>query len=84
MSTFDFTMLYTKIDHDKLLYVWYAITDFTFKGGIRDSVTVYNSGAFWSRSKSKTGSSYSLKEIKSCLEFLINNSLFKVGSKIFR
>ena len=46
-------------------------------------VTVYNSGAFWSRSKGKTGRSYSLQEIKSCLELLINNSLFPVGSKIF-
>ena len=26
-------------------------------------VTVYNSGAFWSRSKGKTGRSYSLQEI---------------------
>ena len=34
--------------------------------------------------KSKTGRSYSLQEIKSCLEFLINNSFFQVGSKIFR
>ena len=47
-------------------------------------VTVYNSGAFSSRSKSKTGRSYSLQEIKSCLEFLINNSFFQIGSKIFR
>ena len=35
-------------------------------------------------SKSKTGRSYSLQEIKSCLEFLINNSFFQVSSKIFR
>ena len=44
-------------------------------------VTVYKSGAFWSPCKSKTGRSYS--EVKSCLEFLINNSFFQVGSKIF-
>ena len=59
------------------------ITDFAFKGGKRDYVIVYNSGAFWSRPKSKTGRSYSLQEIiKSCLEFLIN-IFFRVGSKIF-
>ena len=83
MSTFDFSTLYIKIPHDKLLHVLNEITDFAFKGGTRDYVTVYNSGAFWSRSKSKTGRSYSLQEIKSCLEFLINNSFFQVGSKIF-
>ena len=58
--------------------------DFVFKGGTRDYVTVYNSGAFWSWSKSKTRRSYSLQEITSCLEFLINNSFFQVASKIFR
>ena len=59
------------------------MTKVTFKGGTRDQVTIYNSGAFWSRSKSKTGRSYSLQEMKSCLEFLINHSFFQVGSKIF-
>ena len=49
-----------------------------------DYVTVYNSRAFWSRSKSKTGRSYSLQEIKSYFEFLINNSLIQVVFKIFR
>ena len=84
MSTFEFSTLYRKIHHDKLLDVWYEIIDFAFKGGRKDSVTVYNSGAFWSRSKSKTGSSYSLQEIKCFFEFLINNNLFRVGSKIIR
>ena len=60
------------------------MTDFAFKGEIRDYVTVYNSGAFCSQSKNKIGRSYSLEEINSCLEFLINNSFFQVCSKIFR
>ena len=47
MSTFNFLTLYTKIPHDKLLYVLNEITDFAFKGGTRDYVIVYNSGAFW-------------------------------------
>ena len=84
MSTFEFSTLYTKIPHDKLLYVLNEITDFAFNVGTGDYVTVYSSGAFWSRSNSKTGRSYSLQEIKSCLEFLINSSFFQVGSKIFR
>ena len=55
ISTFDFSTLYMKIPHDKLLYVLNKITDFAFKRGTRDYVTVYNSGAFWPQSKSKTG-----------------------------
>ena len=46
MPAFDFSTFYTKIPHDKLLYVLNEITDFAFKGGTRDYVTVYNSGAF--------------------------------------
>ena len=84
MLTFDFSTLYTKIPHDKPLCVLNEITDFAFKIGTRDFVAVYNSEAFWSRSKSKTGRSSCLQEIKSCLEFLINNNFFQVGSKIFR
>ena len=48
MSTFDFSTPCTKIPHDKLLYVLNEVTDFAFKVGTRDCVTVYNSGAFWS------------------------------------
>ena len=59
MSTFDFSMPYTKLPHDKLLYVLNELTGFAFEGGARDFVTVYNSGAFWPQSKSKFGRSYS-------------------------
>ena len=61
-----------RISLDKLLYVLNKITDFACKGGAvtGDYTTVYNSGAFWSWPKSKTWKSYSLEEIKSCLEFL--------------
>ena len=65
MLYFDFSTLYTKIPYDKLLYVFNEIIDFAFKGGARDYVTVFNSGAFWSWFKSKTGRSYSLHKIKS-------------------
>ena len=57
VSSFDFLVLYTKIPHDKLLCVLNEIR------GIRDYVTFYNSGAFCSPWKRKTGRSYSLQEI---------------------
>ena len=50
VSTFDFSILCTKIPHGKLLHVLNEITDFAFKGGTRDHVAVYNSGVFWSKS----------------------------------
>ena len=53
MSTFDFSMFYSKISHDKLLHVLNEITDVAFKGETRDYVTGYNLGAFWPRSKKR-------------------------------
>ena len=46
MSSFDFSTLYSEIPHEKIPYVLDEITDFAFKDGTRDYVTVYNSGAF--------------------------------------
>ena len=43
MSTSDFSTLYTKIPHEKLLHVLNEIFDFAFKGGTKDYVTIYNS-----------------------------------------
>ena len=84
MSTFDFSTLYTKIPHDKLLNVLFEITDFAFKGGTRNYVAVYNSGAYWSTSKNSNGRCYSMYQIKSSLQYLLDNCYFQVGSSIFR
>ena len=79
MSIFFFSTLYTIMPHYKPLYVLNEITDFAFKGGTRDYITVYNSRVFWSELKSKTGRSYSFQKGI----FLINNSFFQIGPKIF-
>ena len=64
MSTFDLSILYTKLTHYKLLYVLNEVIGFAFKGGAKDFVIVYNSGAFWSWSKSKFWRSYSPRNKK--------------------
>ena len=44
LSTFDFSTLYTKIPHDKLLDILYKVVDFVFKGGTRDYIRVVHHG----------------------------------------
>ena len=83
ITTFDFLTLYNKIPHDKVLHVLNETVDFACKGRIRDSANTFKSGAFWSRSKSKTQRSYSLQERKLCSDYLINNSFSQLCSKIF-
>ena len=49
ISTFDFSTLYTKIPHDKLLHILYKLVDFVFKGGTRDYIIINKQGcASWS------------------------------------
>ena len=44
VSIFDFSTLYTKIPHDKLLVVYYKIVDFVFKGVTRDNIIISKQG----------------------------------------
>ena len=85
MPAFDFSRPSTNIPHDKLLWFLNEITDFAFKGmegeDARDYVSAYSSGAFWSKSKSKLGRSYSITQIKFSFEF-IRNKYFQICSKI--
>ena len=78
-----FKRFITKIHYDKPLHILNEITDFAFKDGTRDYVTVYISGVSWSRLKSNTRRSYSFQERISSWEFIVNNSYFQVYCKIF-
>ena len=84
LSTFDFSTLYTKIPHDKLIQVLNEIIDFAFKGGTKDLINVYNSAAYWAKTFSKNGNCYNKTQIKVSLKYLIDNSFFHVGNDLFR
>ena len=47
ISTFDFSTLYTKIPHDKLIDVLNKLVDFTFNSTDRMFLSVTSSGARW-------------------------------------
>ena len=57
ISTFDFSTLYTKIPHNKLLNVWNDITDTCFKGGDRKFCLLYTSPSPRDRTRSRMPSS---------------------------
>ena len=84
-STFDFSTLYTKIPHNKLLEVLNEIIDFSFKGGTRDKITVTSSGAYWTKETTNSkGTVYSKNSIKSALKYILDNCFFEVGNLIFQ
>ena len=90
ISTFDFSTLYTKIPHDKLKHVLGEIIKFTYKGCKGRSVFANERIAFWENNKyknqNKNGnfSSFTQNAITKAIDYLLDNSYFKVGEKIFR
>ena len=85
VSSFDFSTLYTKIPHDKLLDVLYKIIDFVFKGGTKDRVAINGQGtAYWAGKNSRVRNYFTKDSIKNAVTFLITNCYFKLGNKLFR
>ena len=81
ISTFDFSTLYTKIPHDKLLDVIDNIIDFAFKGGKKDYICINWKGeAFWENNPSKTATVFSKTSLKEAVKYLILNCYFTVGN----
>ena len=85
LSSFDFSTLYTKIPHNKLIEVLTSLIDFVFKGGTRNKVSIYASGkAKWVNDKADSSFIFTKESIKSAISYLIKNSYFKFGGRLFR
>ena len=86
VTSFDFSTLYTKIPHDKLIEVLNKITDFVFKGGTRNKISIHSSGiASWVHKGGEQSSCvYTKESIVKAVDFLIRNCYFKLGDKLFR
>ena len=84
MSTFDFSTLYTKIPHEKLLDVMNEIVDFCFQGGTHEQLSVSKSSAKWVSKNNRSGLRFTRESFKKALEYLMGNCYFTLGNKIFR
>ena len=85
VSSFDFSTLYTKIPHNKLVDVLINTIDFVFKGGMKKRILINTRGtAYWASNNTKSQLYYFTKEsIIDAVIYLINNSYFKLGTKLF-
>ena len=84
ISTFDFSTLYTKIPHKKLLEVLNEITDFCFNAGTKEFISVTQSGARWVNKPSSKGVTFSKQTFKKAVRYVMNNCFFTLGNCIFR
>ena len=85
VSSFDFSTLYTKIPHDKLLEVLQKIIDFVFKGGTRKKIAINRGGtAYWVGDRKSSFNKFTKESIINAVSYLIRNCYFKFGDKLFR
>ena len=73
INTYDFSTLYTKIPHQKLLEVLNELVDFCFKGGTDEQLSL-----------TKTGLIFDRIAIKDAIKYLMGKCYFTFGEKIFR
>ena len=84
VTTFDFSTLYTKIPHDKLLYVLNNLIDFCFDGGSSKFVALTRFGASWVDNPSNYETTFNRQGVKDAVEFLMSNCFFTCGNKVFQ
>ena len=83
ISTFDFSTLYTKIPHDKLLDILYKVVDFVFKGGTRDYIVINKEDcASWSSEKRGYHVVFTKLLLKEAIKFLLHNCFFSIRNII--
>ena len=86
ITTFDFSTLYTKITHDKLLKVLNELTDFCFDGGLGNFIVVNKYSASWASSKPDADQCvvFDKKLFKQAIKYIMDNCFFKFGNKVFQ
>ena len=84
ISTFDFSTLYTKIPHNKLIKVMNEMVDFCFQGDSHKVLAVSKSGCRWVYSSPKGSTIFSKKTTKLAIKYLMDNCYFACGGQLFR
>ena len=83
VSTFDFSTLYTKLPHNKLLMILNSLIDFCFDGGECKYIRVNNYGACWVNNIKDNVICLNKQQIKDAVAYLLLNCYFTVGPEIF-
>ena len=84
VSTFDFSTLYTKIPHNKLIEILTNTVEFCFKGCTRSFIDIDNNGkAHWRTTKGKHIYSFSKDLIIHSIKYVIQHCYFQIGTTIF-
>ena len=87
ISTWDFSMLYTYIPHDKFIAKISSFVRKLYDANIDKSYISYSNkgrSAYWSRSRSNNNVSFTCDELIDSINFIVNNSYVIFYNTIFR
>ena len=82
--TYDFTTLYTMLEHSDILESIYNVIDLAFKKSKYKFIAVYNKSAGWSAKPRSSTFAFDIDTLKSSIKFLLDNSYFSIGNLCFR
>ena len=84
IATYDFSTLYTKLPHDKLVKELLKLIDFCFNGGNKKYIKINNWGnASWGK-KTQNSVGFTKNSLKVAVKHLIENCYFTVGNTVLR
>ena len=82
--TYDFTTLYTKLEHCDILDCINFVIDLAFKKGKFKYISVYNKSANWCNKPKTNTFTFDCCSLKEAIKFILSNSYFSIGSRCFK
>ena len=76
IAAYDFSILYTNIQHNKLENLMGELIDFCFKGREKHFISVMKFGATWTDIKNKLRITFDKSSLKLAINFLLDNFYF--------
>ena len=84
IATYDFSTLYTKLPHDKLVKELHNLIEFAYDGGNKKYIKINKWGkAFWGK-KTRDSIGFTRNSLKIAMKHLIQNCYFTVGNTVLR
>ena len=85
ISTFDFSTLYTKIPHSKLIKELSNVIDFVYDYGSTTYIAISKFGrAYLCKNRPKSVVSFSRNALKKAIKYLVEDYYFTIGNAIMR
>ena len=84
ITTYDFTTLYTMLEHSDILNSINDVIDLAFKKSKSKYIAVYNKSASWSMKPRSSTFAFDSDSLKSAIKFILDNSYFSIGKLCFK